>query len=94
MYHSSNYIVRTVFNNAIYNSKSCIGYKMAYFRTTYMHLILLNMIQGFLHVKSTDTYNNTAHNVIIDNLLTLLHVRSDISNIEGFDGSDIDAGLG
>ena len=35
MYHSSNYIVRTVFNNALYNSNSCIGYKMAYFRKTY-----------------------------------------------------------
>ena len=29
MYHSSNYNVRTVFNNALYNSNSCIGYKMA-----------------------------------------------------------------
>ena len=35
MYHSSNYIVRTVFNNALYNSNSCIGYKIAYFRNTY-----------------------------------------------------------
>ena len=35
MYHSSNYIVRTAFNNALYNSNSCIGYKMAYFRNTY-----------------------------------------------------------
>ena len=36
------------------------------------------------------SYNNIAHNVTIDNLLTLLHVRSDISYIEGVDGSDID----
>ena len=36
MYHSSNYIVRTVFNTALYNySNSCIGYKMAYFGNTY-----------------------------------------------------------
>ena len=35
MYHSSNNIVRTVFSNALYNSNSCIGYKMAYFRNTY-----------------------------------------------------------
>ena len=44
MYHSSNSMVRTVFNNALYNSNSCIGYKMAYFRNTYA-LILLSMIQ-------------------------------------------------
>ena len=35
MYHSSYYIVRTVFNNASYNSNSCIGCKMAYFRNAY-----------------------------------------------------------
>ena len=35
MYHSSNYIVRTVFNNVLYNLNSCIGYEMAYFRNTY-----------------------------------------------------------
>ena len=35
MYHSSNYIVRTVYNNTLYNSNSCIGYKMAYFRLAY-----------------------------------------------------------
>ena len=36
MYHSSNSIVRTVFNNALWNSNSCIGYKMAYFRNAYV----------------------------------------------------------
>ena len=35
MYHSSNSIVRTIFNNALYDSNSCIGYKMAYFRNAY-----------------------------------------------------------
>ena len=35
MYYSSNYIVRTVLNNALYNSHSCIGYMMAHFRNTY-----------------------------------------------------------
>ena len=54
-----------------------------------MQLILLSMIQ-FSRVKATGTYNNIAHSAAIDNLLTLLHVRSDISYIEGFDGSDID----
>ena len=57
-----------------------------------VQLILLSMIQVlfFSRVKSTGTYNNIAYSAIIDNLLTLLHVRSDISYIEGFDGSDID----
>ena len=89
MYHSSNYIVRTVFNNALFNSNSCIGYKMAYFRNTYAVDITKNDQSFFFHVLKL-----LAHIIIlpitIDNLLTLLHVRSDISYIEGFDGSDID----
>ena len=57
-----------------------------------MKLILLSMIQVlfFSRVRATGTYNNIVHNATIDNLLTLLHVRSDISYSEGFDGSDID----
>ena len=87
MYHSSNYIVRTVFNNALYNSNSCIGY----FRNTYaVDITKHDPCFVFSRVKATGTYNNIAHNATIDNLLTLLHVRSDISYIEGFDGSNID----
>ena len=91
MYHSSNYIVRTVFNNALYNSNSCIGYKMAYFRNTYaVDITKHDPSFVFSRVQATGTYNNIVHNATMDNLLTLLHVRSDISYIEGFDGSDID----
>ena len=54
-----------------------------------MQFILLSVIQFFFsHVKATGTYNNIAHSAAIDNLLTLLHVRSDISYIEVFDGSN------
>ena len=90
MYHSFTYIVRTVFNNALYNSNSCIGSWLTL--EILLQLILLSMIQVFIfsRVKPTGTYNNIAYNATIDNLLTLLHVRSDISYIEGFDGSDID----
>ena len=88
MYHSSNSIVRTVFNNALYNSNSCIGYKMAYFRNAYaIDITKHDPSFVFSRVKATGTVADSA---AIDNLLTLLHVRSDISYIEGFDGSDID----
>ena len=91
MYHSSNYIVRTVFNNALYNSSSCIGYKIAYFRNVYaIDITKHDPSFVFSRVKATGTYNNIVINATIDNLLTLLDVRSDISYIEGFDGSDID----
>ena len=91
MYHSSNYNVRTVFYNALYNSKPCIGYKMAHFRNTYaVDITKHDPSFVFSRVKATGTYNNIANKATIDNLLTLLHVRSDILYIEGFDGSDID----
>ena len=91
MYHSSNSIVRTVFNNALYNSNSCIGYKIAYFRNIYaIDITKHDPSFVFSRVKATGTFNNIAHSAAIDNLLTLLLVRSDISYIEGFDGSDID----
>ena len=90
MYHSSNSIVRTVFNNALYNSNSCTGYKMAYFRNNYaIDIIKHDPSYVFSLVKVTGTFNNIAHSAAVDNLLTLLHVRSDISYIEGFDSSDI-----
>ena len=91
MYHSSNYNVRTVFYNALYNSNSCIGYTMAHFRNTYaVDITKHDPSFVFSRVKTTGTYNNIAKKATIDNLLTLLHVRSDILYIEGFDGSDID----
>ena len=68
-----------------YNSNSCIGYKMAYFRNTYaVDITKHDPSFVFSRVKSTGTYNNIAHNATIDNLMTLLHMRSDISYIEGF----------
>ena len=84
-------IVRTVFNNALYNSNSCIGYKIAYFRNVYaIDITKHDPSFVFSRIITTGTFNNIAHSAAIDNLLTLLHVRSDISYIEGFDGSDID----
>ena len=75
MYHSSNYNVRTVFNNALYNSNSCIGYTMAYFRNTdAVDITKHDPSLFFSCVKGTGTYNNMAHNATIDKLLTLLHV--------------------
>ena len=86
MYHSFNYNVRTVFNNALYNSNSCIGYNMAYFRNTYA-VDITKHDPSFVYsrVKAAGTYNNIAHNATIGNLLTSLHVQSDISYIEWFD---------
>ena len=64
---------------------------MAYFRNAYAIDITKHDPRFvFSCVKATGTYSNIAHSAAIDSLLTLLHVRSDISYIEGFDGNDID----
>ena len=56
---------------------------MAYFRNTYaVDITKHDPSFVFPRVKATGTYNNIVHNATIDNLLTLLHVRSDISYIE------------
>ena len=34
-YRSCNAIVKTCMNNAVYNSNTCIGYKMSFFRNTF-----------------------------------------------------------
>ena len=55
----------------------------------YVHIYILCVLYK-LCIVSINKNNNVAHNATIDNLLTLLHVRSEISYIEGFDGSDKD----
>ena len=63
---------------------------MAYFRNTYAVDITKHDPRFvFSRIEATGIYNNIAHDATIDNLLTLLHVRSDISYIEGLAGSDI-----
>ena len=66
---------------------------MAYFRNTYAVDITkhdTSFVSSRVKATGIYMYNNIVHNATIDNLLTLLHVRSDISYIEGFDGSNID----
>ena len=58
---------------------------MAYFRNAYaIDITKHDPSFVFSRVKPTCTYNIIAHSAAIDNLLTLLHVRSDISYIQGF----------
>ena len=83
MYNSHNSIVQTCFINALYNSNSVIGLKIAYFRAKYR-------VNFFTSPRSTimssirvtvPTENQT---VSINTLFSLLSARSDLSFIEGF----------
>ena len=52
MYNSHNSIVQTCFKNALYNSNSVIGLKIAYFRAKYranlLHQHVLQLCQVFV----------------------------------------------
>ena len=66
MYHFSNSIVSAVFNNALYNSNSCIDYKMAYFKNAYAADITKHDPSFvFSRVKANATYNNIAHSATL-----------------------------
>ena len=64
------YIVRSVFNNALYNYISCISYKTAYFRNIYAFTYLVLLIFVSTCFKGTSTNDNITHNAAIDSLLT------------------------
>ena len=83
MYNSHNSIVQTCFMNALYNSNSVIGLKIAYFRAKYrvnFTTSTCSTIMSSIRV-TVPTEDQT---VSINNLFSLLSARSDLSFIEGF----------
>ena len=72
--------------NALYNSNSVIGLKIAYFRAKYR----VNFITQCTSTRSTImssirvTVPTEDQTVSINNLFSLLSARSDLSFIEGF----------
>ena len=69
-------------NNEKYSSNSCIGYKLSFFRN---HFDLdmdsdLKLSVARLSVNRLDL----AHQVILDNILSFLNVRTGVSEIENF----------
>ena len=81
--YNINSIVQTCFMNALYNSNSVIGLKIAYFRAKYrVNFITSTRSTIMSSIRVTvPTENQT---VSINNLFSLLSARSDLSFIEGF----------
>ena len=79
---SDNCIVKSCMNNAKYSSNSCIGYKLSFFRN---HFYLdmesdLKLSVARLSVNRLDL----TQQVTLDNILSLLNVRTGVSEIEIF----------
>ena len=69
-------------NNTKYSSNSCIGYKLSFFRN---HFYLDMDSDLKLSVARLSVNRLTvAQKVIIDNILSLLNVRTGVSEIEFF----------
>jgi hypothetical protein len=88
MYHSSNLIVRTCFNHAMNNANSCIGAKLAFIRNKYgTDITKCNMSQVINRIYQLNL--SGGQQAAIDNLETLISVRSEQSFIEGFDSTEV-----
>ena len=69
-------------NNAKYSSNSCIGYKLSFFRNHfYLDMdsdLKLSIARLFINIL------DLTQQVILDNILSLLNVRTGVSEIEIF----------
>ena len=88
MYNSHNSIVQTCFMNALYNSNSVIGSKIAYFRAKY-HINFTTSTRSKIMSSICVTVPTEVQKVSINNLFSLLSARSDLSFIEGFNLAEI-----
>ena len=70
-------------NNAKYSSNSCIGWKISFFSRNHFYLDMdsdLKLSVARLSVNRLDL----TQQVILDNILSLLNVRTGVSEIENF----------
>ena len=83
MYNSHNSIVQTCFMNALYNSNSVIGLKIAYFRAK-CRVNFITSTCSTIMSSIRVTVPTEDQTVSINNLFSFLSARSDLSFIEGF----------
>ena len=88
MYNSHNIIVQTCFMNALYNSNSVIGSKIAYFRAKY-RIDFTTSTRSRIMSSICVTVPTGSQKVSINNLFSLLSARSDLSFIEEFNLAEI-----
>ena len=79
---SDNSIVKACMNKAKYSSNSCIRYKLSFFRN-HFHLHMDSDLKLSVARLSVNILDLTQP-VILDNILSLLNVRTGVSKIEFF----------
>ena len=74
--------IKACMNNAKYSSNSCIGYKLSFFRN-HFYLDMDSDLKLSVTRLSVNRLDLTQQ-VILDNILSLLNVRTGVSEIEIF----------
>ena len=81
-FRSRNHIVSTCMKMALVNSNTCIGYKLAFYRYRY-NIDLHSNINSSIKLLSSSNISDEQV-AIVNNLSTLLSVKSGSHDINGF----------
>ena len=86
-YRSCNIIVKTCMNNAVYNSNTCIGYKLSFFRNTFCIDMKCELTRAITLIRNV--HLNVNEQAIVDTLIALIDVRAGQLVIDHFNNDDI-----
>ena len=84
---SCNIIVKTCMNNAVYNSNTCIGYKLSFFRNTFCLDMKCKLTRAITLIRNV--HLNVNEQAIVDTLIALIDVRAGHLVIDHFNNDDI-----
>ena len=87
-FNSNSYIVKSCMRAALYNSNTCIGYKLVFYRYTFYLDMYNNCTSGRKLINDHNiSYDQVA---IVSNLSTLIDIRAGNCYIDGFTFTIID----
>ena len=87
IHNNNNAIVTTCMNNAVYNSNTCIGYKLSFFRNTFCLDMKCKLISAITLIRNA--HFDVHEQAIVDTLIALIDVRAGRMIIDNFNNVDI-----
>ena len=82
-YRSCKAIVKTCMNNVVYNSNTCIGYKLSFFHNTFCLYMKCKLTRAITLIR------NVHEQAIVDILIALIDVRDGHLVIDHFNNDYI-----
>ena len=74
-------------NNSVYNSNTCIGYKLSFFRNTFCLDMKCKLTRAITLIRNV--HLNVNEQAIVDTLIALIDVRAGHLVIDHFSNDDI-----